>query len=151
MGDTGIVFSLRRADPLLSRNLTRLPLDIDPPPPANDPAGDLLLSQALLDRLYNLYGAPSAGPAAGNVAQILLTPPPHAGRTRCDLANVALTQRPLCFHVDPFAAAQQIAKVSPDTIIHRTTAPPLPAGEREINVFTPTRWGCNPALRSIFS
>lgn len=97
VGDTGIVFPYDGLTLYLSRNLTRLPLDIDPPPPANDPAGDLLLSQALLDRLYNLYGAPSAGPAAGNVAQILLTPPPHAGRTRCDLANVALTQRPLCF------------------------------------------------------
>lgn len=135
VGDTGIVFPYDGLTLYLSRNLTRLPLDIDPPPPANDPAGDLLLSQALLDRLYNLYGAPSAGPAAGNVAQILLTPPPHTGRTRCDLANIALTQRPLCFTLDPFAAAQQIAKVSPDTIIHRTTAPPLPAGEREINVF----------------
>ncbi len=133
--DGGIAFPYDGLTIYLSRNLSRLPLEISPSLPVNDPAGDLLFSQTLLDRLYNLYGAPYAGPAASNVAQIRLTPPPSSGRTRVDLAAIALAQRPLCFILDPFAAAQQIAKVSPDTIIHRTTTPPLPSGERAINVF----------------
>ncbi|MFN2992271.1 hypothetical protein [Serratia plymuthica] len=119
----------------LYQNIARLPLKITPPLPIDTPEETLLFSQAFLDRLCNLLGSPYAGPPASNVAMICLSLPAQGGRVIFNLDRVVLSRRPLCFLLDPFAAAQQIAKVSPDTIIHRTTAPPLPAGELEIDVF----------------
>ncbi len=46
-----------------------------------------------------------------------------------------ITKRPLCFLLDPFSAAQQIAKSSPDKIIHRYTAPKIPSNKLVINVY----------------
>lgn len=119
----------------LYQNIARLPLKITPPLPIDAPEETLLFSQAFLDRLCNMLGSPYAGPPASNVAMICLSLPAQSGRVIFNLDRVVLSRRPLCFLLDPFAAAQQIAKVSPDTIIHRTTAPPLPAGELEIDVF----------------
>lgn len=119
----------------LYQNIARLPLKITPPLPIDAPEETLLFSQAFLDRLCNQLGSPYAGPPASNLAMICLSLPTQGGRVIFNLDRVVLSRRPLCFLLDPFAAAQQIAKVSPDTIIHRTTAPPLPAGELEIDVF----------------
>ncbi|RJF57634.1 hypothetical protein D4100_02285 [Serratia inhibens] len=119
----------------LYQNIALLPLKITPALPVNAPEETLLFSQGVLDRLYNLLGSPYAGPPASNVAMICLSPPTQVGRVIFNLDRVVLSRRPLCFLLDPFAAAQQIAKVSPDTIIHRTTTPPLPPGELEIDVY----------------
>ncbi|MEE4409112.1 MULTISPECIES: hypothetical protein [unclassified Serratia (in: enterobacteria)] len=119
----------------LYQNIALLPLKITPALPINAPEETLLFSQAFLDRLYNLLGTPYAGPATSNAALICLRVPAYGGRVIFPLETEVLSRRPLCFILDPFAAAQQIAKVSPETIIHRTTAPPLPAGELEIDVF----------------
>ncbi|MBO2007111.1 hypothetical protein J4732_15910 [Serratia marcescens] len=100
--------SLRRADPL--RQPHRLHRARHRPTAATGErsAGDLLLQSGFARSCQPSHVAPSAGPAAGNGPSDAA---PHAGRTPCDLANVALTQRPR-FTLDPFAAAQRIAKVS---------------------------------------
>lgn len=135
VGDDRVAFDYGLLTQYLYQNIALLPLQISPPLPVSDPEGNLLFSQTLLDRLYNLRGTPYAGPASSNTAMIALSIPAQGGRVIFMLDTVVLSRRPLCFILDPFAAAQQIAKVSPDTIIHRTTAPPLPPGEQEIDVF----------------
>ncbi|QBX65440.1 hypothetical protein [Serratia quinivorans] len=133
--DDRVAFDYGLLTQYIYQNLARLPLQISPPLPENHPEENLLFSQTLLDRLYNSLGSPYAGPASSNTAMIALRVPTQGGRVIFKLDSVVLSQRPLCFILDPFAAAQQIARVSPDSIIHRTTAPPIPQGEREIDVF----------------
>ncbi|MDW5499214.1 hypothetical protein R6Y99_05345 [Pseudomonas lundensis] len=135
IGDDRVAFDYGLLTQYIYQNIALLPLQISPLLPVSDPSGNLLFSQALLDRLYTMLGSPYAGPASSNTAMIALEVPAQGGRVIFNLDSLVLSRRPLCFILDPFAAAQQIAKVSPDTIIHRSTAPPLPAGEREIDVF----------------
>ncbi|WJV64992.1 hypothetical protein PCO86_11610 [Pectobacteriaceae bacterium CE70] len=130
-----IVFDYAQLTQYVYQHLGQLLLTISPLFPLTDPAETLLFSQAFLDRLYNLLGSAYTGPASSNTALICLTVPAHNSRVIFDLNTVVLGQRPLCFLLDPFTAAQQIAKVYPDTIIHRTTAPPLPAGRLNIEIF----------------
>lgn len=116
-------------------NITNLPVVITPQLNSNDKYGTLLFSQTFLDRLFNQFGSPSEGEVNNNTTYINLFLPSQPGRQIFNLATVELSQRPLCFLLDPFAAAQQIAKISPDKIIYETTAPPLPQGQLNIGVF----------------
>nr|WP_314589506.1 hypothetical protein [uncultured Serratia sp.] len=147
LGDNRVAFDYGQLTQYLYQNIALLPLQISPPLPIKDPEHNLLFSQALLDRLYNLLGSPYAGPASSNTAMIALTVPAQGGRVIFNLDSLVLSRRPLCFILDPFAAAQQIVKATPDAIIHRSTAPPLPSGEREINVF----YAYPPGLKSSVS
>ncbi|WP_067707069.1 hypothetical protein [Erwinia sp. ErVv1] len=130
-----VAFSYDLLTQYLYQYITQLPLKISPALPGNNPAGVRTFCQALLDRLYNLMGSPCTGPANSNTAMICLATQQESGRAIFDLDTVVLSVRPLCFLLDPFTAAQQIARKSPDAIIHRTTAPLLPEGKRAIDVF----------------
>lgn len=131
--DGRIAFDYAQLSEYLFEHLTLLPLQFEPR--LNDPDTALvrLLSAALLDRLFNRFGAPLAGSAENNQCWISLEKP-AAGREIFELQREVLTQRPLCFQFDPFGAAQQIAKVKPDDIIHRVTAPALPQDELAITL-----------------
>lgn len=133
--DSRVAFPYDALTQYLYKNITTLPLSPTPALPENDPAAVRLFCEAFLDRLYNLSGSPCAGAASNNVAMIFLAMSAQHGRVIFELNSVTLSQRPLCFILDPFTAAQQIASRTPDAIIHRTTAPPLPADRRDIDVF----------------
>lgn len=130
-----VAFSYDLLTRYLYQNIPLLPLTVSPALPENDPAAIRLFCQAFLDRLYGQNGSPCAGPANNNTAMICLKAEPQSGRVIFNLDTEMLALRPLSFLLDPFAAAQQIAKISPDTIIHRSTTPPLPEGKRAIDVF----------------
>ena len=133
--DNRVVFGYDALTQYLYKHIATLPVSPTPALPENDPAATRLFCEAFLDRLYNLLGSPCSGPASSNVATIALAMPPQPGRVIFDLSRITLSLRPLCFILDPFTAAQQIASRTPDAIIHRTTTPPLPADKREIDVF----------------
>lgn len=130
-----VAFSYDLLTQYLYKNISQLPLTIIPVLPENDPAAIRMFCQAFLDRLYNLTGSPCAGPANSNVAMIFLASQPQSGRVIFTLDTVVLSLRPLSFLLDPFSAAQQIAKESPGEIIHRITPPPMPEDKRAIDVF----------------
>ena len=130
-----VAFSYDQLTQYLYQNIRLLPLTVSPALPDNDPAAIRLFCQAFLDRLYEQTGTPCAGPANNNTAMICLQAQPQSGRVIFNLDTEMLALRPLSFLLDPFAAAQQIAKTAPDTIIHRSTTPPLPEGKRAIDVF----------------
>lgn len=132
---TQVAFSYEQLTQYMCLNVRQLPLTIDPVLPENDPAGTRVFCQAFLDRLYNLAGSACAGPANNNIAMIHLASQPQRGRVIFKLDTVVLSLRPLCFLLDPFTAAQQIAKTSPDAIIHRMTPPPMPENQQAIEVF----------------
>lgn len=115
-------------------NLSRLPLLISPAFSSTNPAEALLFAQALLDRLFNTLGSPYIGNANTNTTYICLLLPQKQRRLIIDLKRVELTQRPICFLLDPFATAQQIAKEAPEQVIHQITAPALPDGSLRINI-----------------
>ncbi|MBF7995139.1 hypothetical protein [Rahnella laticis] len=130
-----VAFSYDSLTQYLYKNISKLPLKISPTLPENDLAAIRMFCQAFLDRLCNLMGSPCAGPADSNVAMICLASQPQSGRVIFTLDTVVLSLRPLSFLLDPFSAAKQIAKKSPDTIIHRITPPPMPEDKRAIDVF----------------
>ncbi|KAB8307724.1 hypothetical protein EH227_17255 [Rouxiella chamberiensis] len=132
---TRVAFGYELLTQYLYQNISQLPLTIAPALPVNDLAAIRMFCQAFLDRLCNLAGSPCAGPANSNVAMICLASQPQSGRVIFILDTVVLSLRPLSFLLDPFSAAQQIAKKSPDTIIHRVTPPPMPEDKRAIDVF----------------
>ena len=130
-----VAFSYDSLTQYLYKNISQLPLTITPALPVNDLAAIRMFCQTFLDRLCNLAGSPCAGPADSNVAMICLASQPQSGRVIFTLDTVVLSLRPLCFLLDPFSAAQQIAKESPGAIIHRITPPPMPEDKRAIDVF----------------
>ncbi|BDH45579.1 hypothetical protein TUM12370_16230 [Salmonella enterica subsp. enterica serovar Choleraesuis] len=132
--DGRTVFGYEVLTQFLDDNLEQLGLDIRPA--FNPPilAERRLFCQAFLDRLFNSFGAPWFGPADSNTTYISL-PSGAAGREIYTLSELTLTQRPVCFTLDPFAAAQQIIKQSKGEIIHRTTAPPMPPDALDIGLY----------------
>lgn len=133
--DNSFVFPYKILIDYLAKHLSTLCPAISPQPANNEPDDDRLIAQTLVDRLYNHYGSPHCGVASSNILYIALTPPKGNSRLIINLQEVSLTQRPFVALLDPFTAAQQIAKVSPDTIIHKTTAPALPDNKKSIDVF----------------
>ncbi|WP_017346988.1 hypothetical protein [Pantoea sp. A4] len=131
--DGNIAFNYAQLTEYLFEHLFLLPLQFDPLVREPDVALVRLLSETLLDRLFNRFGAQLAGSATDNQCWISLSRP-AAGREIFDLQREVLTQRPLCFQFDPFTAAQQIAGARPDEIIHRITAPPIPADHLAITL-----------------
>ncbi|SLM62577.1 MULTISPECIES: hypothetical protein [Dickeya] len=119
----------------LWENLAFLPMSITPALTLQTPERGLLFAQALSDRLFNALGRPYVGPASSNTPYVALLQPQYPGRLIIDLSTLTLAHRPLCFLLDPFAAARQIAKVSPQKVIHEATTPALPAGKKAIMVF----------------
>ncbi|UXY08909.1 hypothetical protein N7922_13500 [Kosakonia sp. ML.JS2a] len=132
--DNLVVFNYLQLAGYLAEHLTRLPLNITPVFTSTDPALIRLFSQALLDRLYNRYGQPWSGPVDSNTTWIGLNMP-NDGHDVIELFREELTRRPLCFTLDPFAAAQQIAKVDINAILHYPEPLPMPDGKLMFDLF----------------
>ncbi|AUP76712.1 hypothetical protein CWS02_14685 [Enterobacter sp. EA-1] len=60
---------------------------------------------------------------------------PNDGHDVIELFREELTRRPLCFTLDPFAAAQQIAKVDINAILHYPEPLPMPDGKLMFDLF----------------
>ncbi|MCL6333403.1 hypothetical protein EXT66_06145 [Pectobacterium carotovorum subsp. carotovorum] len=143
VSDNRIAFPYVQLTQYVYENLSQLPLLISPAFTSTDPAETLLFAQALLDRLFNTLGSPYIGNANTNMAYICLLLPQEPRRLMVDLKRVELTRRPICFLLDPFAAAQQVAKEAPEQIIHQTTAPSLPDGTLSIDLLYAFPQGLN--------
>lgn len=112
---------------------SQLPLTFSNPVKEED---QLLVSQAILDRIFNAYGVLYAGAATNNRALVQLNLPAGASRLIAKLDEVVLSKRPLVFQFDPFAAAQELAKTSPDKVIFRYEPPAIPAGKVEVTILS---------------
>ncbi|MGM3174318.1 hypothetical protein [Dickeya lacustris] len=133
--DSRVAFPYAALILCLWQNLAFLPVSITPALINLTPEQMRLFAEALSDRLCNALGSPYAGPAHTNTSYVALLQPQEPGRLIIDLATRELAHRPVCFLLDPFAAAQQIARVSPQSVIHESTPPSLPASQRAIMVF----------------
>lgn len=113
-----------------------LPFDIQPIPPDDLKGG---IAQALLDRLFELFGKLYAGPANSNRPYIQLLAPTETGRLMLNLSELKRTKRPLTFQLDPFKAAQQVAQKDPNEVIKVIDTPVIPSTELllQVNYFLP--------------
>ncbi|MBN3194646.1 hypothetical protein [Pectobacterium versatile] len=134
VSDNRIAFPYALLTQYVYENLSQLPLLVSPAFTSADPAERLLFAQALLDRLFNILGSPYVGNTNTNTTYICLLLPQEQRRLIIDLKRVELTQRPICFLLDPFIAAQQIAQKTPEQVIRQSTAPALPDGTLRIKL-----------------
>lgn len=133
LADDKVLFHSDSLFNYFANHLTQLPMTVAPEFKPVDITQIHLFSQTIIDHLNALFGASYNSPASNNILWTCLQIPPP-GREMIDLSKPTLVTRPLCFTLDPFAAARQIAREAPETIIHELTAPPLPVGMTDISL-----------------